>query len=268
MIIIVVITTYHYDKSEIYKYYHYHDDHPLFSLSLSNIVHVYKFTIRNRHADMLHVFRESRVEWSTVQIWAQITTGLREKKSAESHGYSFSRLSLGRQIPVKMPDLYSISACVSESRYIGCPEASHQSLLPNMGQFVLQFMAMWIGKMMINRWISGFFLQYPILRQSQIPEKFTRNDSPNKEKTSWPVLTAAYVLKACVLFDLVSSSPIGKAAILSQSAWMCILRFQPFLCARCFVNHIQLVLYHSQLTIGDGELLYDVGYDHPFAQSG
>ena len=142
MIIIVVITTYHYDKSEIYKYYHYHDDHPLFSLSLSNIVHVYKFTIRNRHADMLHVFRESRVEWSTVQIWAQITTGLREKKSAESHGYSFSRLSLGRQIPVKMPDLYSISACVSESRYIGCPEASHQSLLPNMGQFVLQFMTM------------------------------------------------------------------------------------------------------------------------------
>ena len=41
MIIIVVITTYHYDKSQIYKYYHYHDDHPLFSLSLSNIVHVY-----------------------------------------------------------------------------------------------------------------------------------------------------------------------------------------------------------------------------------
>lgn len=117
----------------------------------------FMFTIRNRHADMLHVFRESRVEWSTVQIWAQITTGLREKKSTESHGYSFSRLSLGRQIPVKMPDLYSISACVSESRYIGCPEVSHQSLLPNMGQFVLQFMAMWIGKMMINRWISVFF---------------------------------------------------------------------------------------------------------------
>jgi hypothetical protein len=115
----------------------------------------------------------------------------------------------------------------------------------------------------------GFFLQYPSLRQSQIPEKFTRNDSPNKKKTSWPVLTAAYVLKACVLFALVSSSPIGKAAILSHSAWMCILRFQPFLCGRCFVNHIQLVLYHSQLTIGDGELLYDVGYDdHPFAQSG
>lgn len=125
---------------------------------------------------------------------------------------------------------------------------------------------------MINRWIdldSGFFFAVPYFKTKPNPrEIFTRNDSPNKEKTSWPVLTVAYVLKACVLFALVSSSPIGKAAILSHSAWMCILRFQPFLCARCFVNHIQLVLYHSQLTIGDGELLYDVGYDHPFAQSG